>query len=338
MSGKRQHFIPRFLQQGFASDATARRVRTYVYQKDKLPFESNIINVGVEGHFYTDGEDAQTDDLITDAEASFSMLVQMLRTMPPAPVSDPAIPEFVSHLGARTRHLRQNFLQTGDYLVRRLLDYVADDSFLSNCLERQLPSMLAKALDERGLPQTMLKPMINLSVSHIPNVVAEIKSFLPMIRDALSKTIREGAKSGHIKALKKFITLGTKHGQYAELNYAVVEVADRRLILGDSVLVLHVNSPKRYKTLLEKDDVLHAVYIPLGPNRLLVGSVNDCHTLPDDLSDAIAGCTLEYFIADEDSDANRQLQGQIGKFAELVTTAELEKIVAEIINEWIQET
>jgi uncharacterized protein DUF4238 len=79
MGGKRQHFVPRFLQSGFGSHRNGDEVFTWVYRKGAATFNTNVANVGVEGLFYTEGDDPYVDDLITEAESDFSKLVEDLR-------------------------------------------------------------------------------------------------------------------------------------------------------------------------------------------------------------------------------------------------------------------
>ncbi len=344
MSGKRQHFIPRFLQEGFASHATADNAFTWVYRKNAEPFSSNIGNVGVEGCFYADRDDMQADNLITDAEGSFATLVHKLRTTAPAAASDSAIPELIAHLEVRTRHLRQGLSRAGDYLVSRLLDFLADERAFLSYFERKLrsdPSILrqsfARELADRGLPQGMLEPLLQLAAPFLPVAIEQLGAQLPALAEALrpvaAQAVKEASKSGQIRALKTGVSPVAKVHRYKELAYMVLETADTRLILGDSVLVFHIDSAKPYKTFLEGDDTLHAVYLPLGPSRLLVGSSYGPRPAPAGLREAIARCSLEHFIAAEDSEANRQLQEQIGEDAALISTAELEDIVSDIMIE-----
>ncbi len=50
MSGKRQHYIPRFLQRGFLM-GNSKKENTYMYLNGGAQRPSNINNVGVEGFF-----------------------------------------------------------------------------------------------------------------------------------------------------------------------------------------------------------------------------------------------------------------------------------------------
>jgi hypothetical protein len=198
MSGMRQHFIPRFLQEGFASHKTGDEVFTWVYRKDRPPFNTNIINVGVEGLFYTDEEGTTADDLITKEEGPLSIMVQELRNSNPGGISDPRVPELIAHLDIRTRHIRQAVMLTGSYGFSRILDFVGDQDFFVSFLERRLqndPSMLResvlKELLQKGLPRNMLEPIMRMAKPLIPHFMAQIKPMLPKIAAELRRVLIE---------------------------------------------------------------------------------------------------------------------------------------------------
>jgi hypothetical protein len=342
MAGKRQHFIPRFLQEGFASHTSGDEAFTWVHRKGAPPFKANIINVGVEGRFYTEEDDTHADDLITDAEGPFSTLVQTLRTSTPGAVSDPQIARLIAHLEVRTRHLRQSFLRAGDFFVSKLLDFMADEQAFIGYLERQFrrdPSILrdsmSKELARQGLPEVLLQPLMSLPI--LPALMAQLRPMLPTFAEALrltiSKTLKDAAKSGHIRALKNTISPELKIQRYESLAYSVVEAADGPLLLGDSVVLFRVQGPRPYKTFLDKDDVLSSVILPLSSTRAVVGAREPVGVLPPDLPRATARCSLEYFIAAARSDANNILKDEIGEDAAPITRVELEQIIIELIRE-----
>lgn len=343
MSGKRQHFIPRFLQEGFASHKVGDAVSTWVYRKDRPVFNTNIINVGVEGLFYTQEQDTLVDDLITKAEGPLSALIEELRHCNPSNISDPRVPELIAHLEFRTRHVRQIFMQTGGYFVSRFTNFMADHDFFIRYLERKLqkdPSLIRDSFSEefikRGLPQSMVEPMMEITVPLVPLLMAQLKPKLPMMaaefRKVLPRKLSEAAKSGHIKALKQTSPPEVRIQRYKELTYDLLPVENHSLILGDSAVLFHVEGPKPYKVLLEKDDVLKAVFLPLRPHTLLVGSCDGRFPLISDLRKALARCSLEYFIAHEDSDENHLLKDQIGEDAYLLTKEQMEEIIIDVMN------
>jgi len=344
MSGKRQHVIPLFLLEGFASHTSGHAVFTWVYRKGlSQPFNTNTINVGVEGYFYTDGNDTQADDMITEAETTFSSLVQKLRENPPMAVNDPQIPNLISHFEIRTRHIRESFIRTGDYLVSRFLDYIEDENFFVDYLDRTFrndPSILQKSianeLKKRGLPKTLLEPALEVANSSLPAFMNELRPMLPQFavhfRSVLPSVLSKAAKSGQIRALKENVSPEVRAQRYKELNYKVVEFTRDDLILGDSIILFHVEGSKPFKTFLDKKDILNAVFLPLNSGKLLVGTRESLDIYEQLLPDNIARCSIEYFVSERESGTNRFLQDQIGEDAQLLERAELEDIITEAMN------
>jgi hypothetical protein len=127
MAGVRQHILPRFLLKGFASRLDAQEVFTWVFRKGGNVFEANIKNVAVEKHFYSQPANTSVDDHITQRERGFARLLDNLRSENDGfKIIDPTVPEFVSHLTSRTKHLRDSFIETTGVMTQILSDYLAD--------------------------------------------------------------------------------------------------------------------------------------------------------------------------------------------------------------------
>ena len=212
MSGKRQHFIPRFLQRGFVSHTVGDEAFTWVYRKEGHPFNTNIKNVGVESAFYTQENDAVADDLITEAEGPLSNLVEKLLSSPPGAISDPYLPSLIAHLEVRTRHLRQCYLQSAEYIMSQFVDFIADgDSFVESFTRKlrndpsKIQEMLSEELAKKGLPPITPEAASGLLLLYLPTLRAKIKREMPQfvayMRHKLPGILRDAAKSGHIKAM-----------------------------------------------------------------------------------------------------------------------------------------
>jgi len=147
----------------------------------------------------------------------------------------------------------------------------------------------------------------------------------------LPQTLENAAKSGHIRALTKSLSYEARAERYAHLTYRIADYPEDRLILGDSAILFEVDRPtRRFKAFLDKDDPLIAVFLPLDPRTALVGARDNLCAPPLGLPEAIARCSLEYFVAAGDSPAIRLLAQHIGTDALPLTTAELEAIVSEL--------
>jgi len=308
-----------------------------------MPFESNIINVGVENSFYSQGEDTDADDSITRIEGSLRELVHDLTEVKPGVVEDPRLPQLVAHLEVRTRHLRQSFSEAAHHLVAMFIDFMADENSFVEWLERRLrndPSLLrdslSRELAERGLPQEWVEPALRLCTPLLPVFLDQMRPSLPMmaqqLRDVMHKGLTDAAKSGHIRALKMATVPEVRIEWYRHLTFAVMEWPQGDLILGDSAVLFQLQGPRLFKPLVGEDDQMTQVYLPLGPGRIIVGSREDSLNLPPALVRAIARCSYEYFIASENTTPNTLLADQIGEDSYFVSKTDLDAIFKDSIS------
>ena len=173
MSGIRQHFIPRFLQAGFADE----KQHTWVYHKDSRIFKTNIIKAGGERYFYSHQGNNEADDLITEAEKSFNSTIKSLRESNQQPRSQ-QIAELIAHLEVRTRNYRLSFQNAGDILFTRMFEKLRDEEFLKQMLIRNIradPSIIKpeieKVICQIGFPKHIERQLNNDSNGFISSVV-----------------------------------------------------------------------------------------------------------------------------------------------------------------------
>jgi hypothetical protein len=228
--------------------------------------------------------------------------------------------------------------------MSRLLDFLSDERAFGDFLVRRLqsdPSVLREALSRElaghGIPDTMVEPILSLVAPSLPAAMAQIqhdfRTLAEVLRADLPKRLKDSTKSGHLRALKKSVSPKARVQQYEGLRYAVVDTTEGDLILGDSPVLFHVHGSRPYKAFLDKGDVLKAIFLPLTPRKVLVGTSGGYSEPPRSLRQALARCSLEYFIAAEDSSANCLLKEQIGMDAHLITQEDLEEVITALIRE-----
>jgi hypothetical protein len=88
-----------------------------------------------------------------------------------------------------------------------------------------------------------------------------------------------------------------------------------------------------FKPFSDKDDNPIRVYLPLSTGRVLVGAYDPIAIDFERLQLGIVQCSLEHFIAAEDSPLLRTLSGQLGTRALLLTEAELDQIFCDALEE-----
>jgi len=339
LSGKRQHFIPRFLMKGFRSHTDRGQDFTWVFRKGSTPFNPNITNIGLETHFYTDINDTQLDEKITDAEYEYSNLIDDLRNSRTGMVANDLIPKFIAHMEVRTRHFRINFLQMSEDLVDLIINYLSEgDTFFEYAFNsiRDSNSLMhnefiqefinageSKEQIENGIEKDpeMLMILLKVLLPSSNSIHGFLKNIFP--KERLSEVI----KQGHINSLKKSISPEVRINFYNEFDYYVKEFPPKNLILGDSAVLFKVNNEKSYSTFTDKDTEILAIFLPLCNDKLLVGMRNEVINIDNKLPEIIAKTSMEYFISSENSEENILLQRMIGKNARLISHNEIENLV-----------
>lgn len=119
MAGKRQHYLPRFLQRGFLierEDPEKEGERTWLHRLGAPARPVGIGDVGVEDWFYSRKgllDEVTLDDVVTELEKGFSRDVATLRTFTPDVAIEPKLAaKTVVHLVMRTAHMRRT-MSTG---------------------------------------------------------------------------------------------------------------------------------------------------------------------------------------------------------------------------------
>lgn len=345
MAGKRQHFVPQLLQRGFASHFDGGEAFTWVQRKRVKPFNANIKNVGVEGFFYSVDGDVELDRAITDFEGKFNALISGLRSqVASGPVDPLGVAQLLAHFEIRTRHLRQSFLESGNYLLDELLNFVSDkevfECYFRKAIQRD-PSLMQGAIanemqrygiSNKFLPQfmEMTKPLLEQA---LPEMLLKMPVFTEQIRSFLPEMIKGAVKSGHIAALTKTLAPESKVSRFVGLQFRVAESGGVSLPLGDSVVLFHIAGERTFKPFLEGKDEMLAVFLPLSPRHVLVGSDGPFYELDHmRLRREIARCALEHFISSEPPPEHSDLVPLIGENAYMLSTDEMETMISELIN------
>lgn len=343
MSGKRQHFIPQFLQRGFSSHKSNESYFTWVYRKDGALFNTNIINAGVEKEFYSIPGSKNADDIITNAEQELSIFIERLRRNAPTLVKDPLAPKLIAHLEARSRHIRRSLISISNQFISMFLDFMDDeDAFMEYLKEhfRNNPNELKRAFinafNESGISANLAEGLLNSIDISDPEFV---ETFRPMISDftsnfrsILPSMLENAAKGGHIEALEASPYPEPRVEKYTDFSYKCVKTAIP-LILGDFMTLFKIEERKGYKTFLDKDDIATDVILPIDTNTMLIGSKGTNTVGAEKLREATARCSLEHFIASEKSDRNIELQNLIGSEAIPISKADIKEALDTLITD-----
>ncbi|QFZ84062.1 DUF4238 domain-containing protein [Variovorax paradoxus] len=354
MAGKRHHFIPQFLQRGFGSPENASNA--WVFRKDRPAFNTSIQNIALEGQFYTHDGDRSVDDAITDDEGALAAFVTDLRAAANGTnVDSQQAAKLVAHMLVRTRHVRENFERmTGDLvngvynamsdptkLAAVLTAHIQDDANLTRILKQiltvaagdQFPlKELSRHLDQALTPAMLQRARAELPAYFKANADEQARAL--QTEGKLTQGLLKGAmKSGHLKALKRVATSSEREEAFAKLTFRIRKYPGGNIILGDSAAVHAVAGERRVAPLNDATVPMVGVLLPLDTETCLIGELNgrcEVFETAESVRQAIAGCSLEFFVASVDTPENRALVSNVAKDSYLLDAADVEEILGDL--------
>lgn len=354
MAGKRHHFIPQFLQRGFASLDNASNA--WVFRKDGSPFNTSIQNIALEGQFYTREGDQSVDDAITNDEGALATFVTELRLAANGTnVDSQQAARLVAHMLVRTRHVRENFgmmsgeLVGGVYsamsdpekLAAVLIAHIQDDENLTRILKQFItaavgdsvpPEELSRRLDEGITPAVLQQARTELPVHFMASAGEQAKAMQAEGQQAQS-LLKGAMKSGHLKALKRVGTTSAREEAFAKLKFHVRKYPGDDIILGDSAVVYAVEGERQAVPLNDATMPMIGVLLPLNTETCLIGELDGpcvAFDTAEGVRQALATCSLEFFIASTDSAENRALAREIASNSHLLSDAEVAEILGDL--------
>lgn len=334
MAGDRQHYLPQFLQRGFSSSPNGRQ--TWTYRKSAVPCLVGIRDIGVEQKFYSEAGDQGLDNAITKAEAAeFSLLINSAREKICGVTLEGNFGRLFAHLEVRSRHLRQSFTQIAEDLWRKTLNKFHEAEFLRKLIKQRLRRNLVEQLRLRGVPPHLVDQAVK-QVLTPGKLKAMSFKFVPILERDILPRVRAAAKRGHLDALSRSISPGVRSRQYGQLTFRTREVTTKDMILGDSAVVFQANGRESFKPFVDKDETVVAAFLPVTPERVIVGENDNLSVNHEALRTQIAECSLEFFIAAVNSSANANLATAIGENALPLSEEDILKVIEDAIEEHLR--
>ena len=347
MAGDRQHILPRFLLKGFASRIQGKQIYTWVYRSDGGISEPNITNAAVSRYFYGRKGELSVDDDITKFEGKYSHLLDELRAKHgQVELSDYRIANLVTHLVTRTKHFRDGYRNSMEFLVDKMTEYFSDqanlkEAILSTILKQ--PKMIEGLIEEgfRDHPElrfleNILKPLFpSILIAFSDTQKTENQMFVQYYFENIKEKLPKWMKDGHIKGLSQGLTPEPRVKEYQRLKWYLFKTGGA-LILGDIGCLFEVEGIKRFKSITFEDDEIKNIFLPISDMQILIGTSlpaipNVDHNF---INKKIAKCSREFFICSKNCPGIASLLPLLGSESEIISKEEIEQAVEEIILEY----
>lgn len=323
MAGRRQHFIPRHFQRAFAADDSNGRQIWLFRRETGRAIKTSINNAAVATDFYEKPNSADIptlDDLITDYENRLTALVNRIREYEVGhnlPASE--IAEVAAHLSIRAAFIRELVAQGAQSLIDLIHSLIQNPESVVGGVKIPMhvaPEYFAKMLIEK-LEEEGLLAFTNVSRPVIVRLFYiwlreeydalrdKVSESFSMLMESLPFQIGGLSRVTHTRVLQDSMAPAQRRDQLAALNWTIECYEAGDAVLPDCVVIAKDANGWGAHILSEKDS-LECVILPIGPDRLAVGKVDNTAqlSLADYNNHAVMSC-FSFFLA---SSSNETLQ------------------------------
>lgn len=345
MSGKRQHFLPRFLLKGFASRRKGKQWFIWVFHAGNAPFETNIVNIGTESHFYGTPGPGTLDERLTEAESDDSNLVEKLRSGNAQALRDrQRLASLVFRLGARSRNLRQAFSDAAGRVLATITEHASHPAKAArmaregldanpDIMRREITRLLEEQYGRKPDRNEVARAEARFRPRLMPLIDAQangIAALMKMFGDRPQERRPEITKRSHNSALSRMKSEVCFEKTYLQFDWHVRHF-ESPIVLGD-VGPVAVARNRTYQRVFFDPEQVVAVALPIASHEVLIGSNgSDIDSLLTEqaLNRASAELSQEFFVSSRNSAAEANIGEAIGTRARLYDEAEMAAIEPE---------
>lgn len=296
MSGRKQHYLPQFLQRPFSHRVVKSSYYVHVHEQ-RLSYSPSTTGVGAIRDLYSTTEDTRADDNITASESVLGeILNRVFRTKALPQSSDTAM--LFSALSIRTLKMRNAMKELAPAMISTLTRMAAEHGGALEALDKQIndvawiDAQVDKQLREHGQTdrnrraamKAFIKPQIRRELEDKkPRILAEFNALSRQLFDHIESQAAAIAN----QALSRFFTdasaVEKRSTFFDEFTYSLVERTQESFVLGDCAVAALDNQSRPRVALgnIDEQVVLDQIFLPISPGLLIRGARDPGATAPE---------------------------------------------------------
>ncbi|MGG6463223.1 DUF4238 domain-containing protein [Solilutibacter silvestris] len=345
MSGRRQHYLPQFLQRNFQSRKN--RDAHYVYvHRNQGSFLTNTSNIGHERDFYGNPEESTADENITRAETVLGEILK--RALSNGQVAQSEYALLVASISIRTKKMRDALKNAAPQIIsamstainaKKLAEeeydkFFSDKRGIDDLIDIELGKVHLNRNQRATFKAIARAQLVQEAKScrneTIDRIVSEFRGFFERLLNE-SENI---ADQSFLKIFKESSVPDKRVTLFEQLIYETYAASDSEFfILGDCGVVAIQSDGKVKLALGDVDDQLtmDEVWLPLSPKIAVIGRRpgNITKRSASEINMLSALLSSEFFLSHMPDDGQfKELKELIGSAEPLLSTEELLAISA----------
>jgi len=333
-----QHYLPQFLLKGFASRTKEKKAWVYCFRRDAVGKEVSVRDIGKEADFHGNPRDSDLENRMAVVESAFGPHVARWREGGFLSEADEElIPQFVGHLIVRTKSVRDAFARGAQVLMDELVQRL-DGGELNPLSQPDIEGEMVRRMSKNPRFAKFARQRPREFRARIGALLVELnRSGKPLEwGQQLAKQAREtvdvrtSIAQGHIKSLTKSQVPVERVRILRSMAWSIVRTNLAEMVLGDAGAVAREIRDPQFKNPLALDfGKLGLLCCPIGSNAALVGrAVGLDHPFSaDEINQASAELSRDFFVASERNQRFDDLQKIIGKRADIMSAEEIRKLI-----------
>jgi hypothetical protein len=315
MSGRRHHYLPRFLQRPFAFRQKGKQFYVHAHHRAHGSFPANVMDVGQEWDFYGNPERSALDDQITAGERKLAITLHRLNRQEDVPQLDVA--QVIGALSIRTKAMRAALTSLVPLIVdggrERLLSTKRlrqefRDEFLDSKKQRDFVDEKMKehprlSRDERARARAqMLLRWKAFVASREEEFIATFRAIASEMFDRIEREALSLADNAFLGALEQDPGMHARAEKFVEeMRFGVWCCDNDFFVLGDcGPIALYSDEGWRLALGAISSDVqMEFVFLPISPSHCIVGQRGHRgHGLsPVDVNRKSAALSYEFIVS-----------------------------------------
>lgn len=357
MTGKKHHILPRFLQKGFAwkSNEENNKFLAWEYRKNgKINIAKPIDDIGREKYFYGKAGEANADPQITNKERNkFAPLVTELRNNKISEqveeINDDRIPELIAHFCIRNKHIRDSFRKSSEYIFKELNTYLTKKGKSFELIKSyynnnenifKLVNNDDITPEERNINLAIINSVLydskkNKQIENIREeferkIVFSIKQILKQYEENIFTMVKEA----HNTNLSKEPVPQVRTEKYRSLRWYIF-YSKSPFILGDVICLFELKD-NTYNFIDDNKEIKN-IFLPISTNKILIGTTKKSKPKINlkKLKQIYVKHCQDYFISEISNKEMDALCPYIGESSDIISKNELDKILEEVITQYI---
>ncbi len=334
---RRNHFIPRFLLNRFASRIEGKKYWVWQVAHTGSPIEISTRDAAVTPYFYGT-PDSGVEDAFATVETRFGQTLIAIDAGDSPQAHSEDLRQYVWTLAVRTRALREQLIATTDRFLTGFAEFAYTQKArhaltrqLESAVDDQINEMFSKIPYPQGIVAKRLFRQLAIKQARALDPALLLTDFVNILRqqDILGKA----GSRGHVQALAALLKSRGAPDSFKPSCWQVLSAPSGIFVLGDAC-IFAISEDNSCGSLLRFSQTWRELYFPISTSQVIIAKHDTSPPLLDliDINRASFMLAFSHIYASRMTSDIQNLSTYIGKAEPILSKKEMQGVIEESWN------